>query len=78
VQLAHLRGIGFDLPAAREAYEDDVRSFGLEHAGCPPPKTAPTRNTPANRHTVTPSLPRDRAAPEQATEEDDLQVFQAL
>jgi hypothetical protein len=34
VQLAlahpHLRGIGFDLPAAREAYEDYVRSFGLE------------------------------------------------
>jgi len=34
VQLAlahpHLRGIGFDLPAAREPYEDHVRSFGLE------------------------------------------------
>jgi hypothetical protein len=26
----HLRGIGFDLPAAREAYDDYVRSFGLE------------------------------------------------
>lgn len=42
VQLAlahpHLRGIGFDLPAARKAFEDYVRSFGLEerlqfHAG---------------------------------------------
>jgi 2-polyprenyl-3-methyl-5-hydroxy-6-metoxy-1,4-benzoquinol methylase len=34
VQLArqhpHLRGIGFDLPAAREAFENYVRSFGLE------------------------------------------------
>jgi 2-polyprenyl-3-methyl-5-hydroxy-6-metoxy-1,4-benzoquinol methylase len=34
VQLAlahpHLRGIGFDLEAVREAYEDYVRSFGLE------------------------------------------------
>jgi SAM-dependent methyltransferase len=25
----HLRGIGFDLPAAREAYDDYVHSFGL-------------------------------------------------
>jgi hypothetical protein len=34
VQLAlahpHLHGIGFDLPAARDAFEDYVRSFGLE------------------------------------------------
>jgi hypothetical protein len=27
---SHLRGIGFDLPAAREAYEDYVGSFGLD------------------------------------------------
>jgi O-methyltransferase domain/Dimerisation domain len=26
----HLRGIGFDLPGARDAFEDYVRSFGLE------------------------------------------------
>lgn len=26
----HLRGVGLDLPAAREAFEDYVRSFGLE------------------------------------------------